>query len=220
MTTISTDVGGPADDPRDERETLVAALIAVIAAAGFRHATVDAVVARAELDRAAFARHFDDLEDGFVAAWERVNECFTGTMIRAFSREHTWREGVRAAARAAIRLAELHPRLARILFLDVLEAGEGARARCAESARLLAQVLDMPSDGLQDRPPGLGPAAEALIGGIYTTVALFIRRRGPGALPELVPELACTVVTTYLGAEVGVEELELARFSPDDRRAD
>jgi hypothetical protein len=127
---------------------------------------------------------------------------------------------VRAAARAAIRLAERHPTYARILFVDVLEAGEEARTRCMESARLLAQVLDMPSDGLQDRPPGLGPAAEALIGGIYTTVALFIRRRGPGALPELVPELACTVVTTYLGAEVGVEELELARFSPDDRRAD
>jgi hypothetical protein len=133
---------------------------------------------------------------------------------------------VRAAARAAIRLAERHPTYARILFVDVLEAGEEARTRCMESARLLAQVLHVADDGLVDipgderngqTPADDGAVAEALIGGIYTTVALCIRRHGPAALRELVPELASTVVTAYLGVEAGLEELKLARSSPGDR---
>lgn len=191
-----------------ERKAFLNALVAVAAAKGITATAVDDVVRHAGLDRAAFHRHFDDLEQCFLAAWEQVNECFVDALVRAFAAGDTWREGVRAAGRVAMNLLEQYPRESRVLFVEVLDAGPRARARLHDSAEVLARVLDTARDEMDHGEAPWRSTADAVIGSIYATMGRRLRQ-GSAPAVAVVPELVCVAVTAYHGVDAGLEELRL-----------
>jgi len=100
-------------DPGSERERIREVTIDVVLERGNDGASVEVVIDRAGVDRAAFDRHFESLQDCILQAYWAHTDEFTVLVRTAFDREGSWRDSLRAAAYAAARYLRDHPRIVR-----------------------------------------------------------------------------------------------------------
>ena len=77
-----------------ERAQLIEALIEVAAERGYMDTSIEMVVAHAGLDRPAFDRHFRGKYDGFLSAWQEMNEECMASLMRAYDSEQDWADRV------------------------------------------------------------------------------------------------------------------------------
>ena len=81
-----------------ERERIVEALIEIAAERGYAETTIELILDRAGLDRPAFDRHFRGEYDGFLSAWQEMNEECMAALTRAYDSEQYWPDRLRAVA--------------------------------------------------------------------------------------------------------------------------
>lgn len=193
---------------RDERDRLHSALVDLCFERGFRKIELWALFARAGLDRAAFDRHFDDLEDCFFTAFEVEADRYRREYAPSPEEFPDWRERVRATLYALFRFLAADRRRARFVVVDSQVAGERTRLL---TGRLIEVLFDLVDEGRAEleNPDSLSRAtAEAVGGGVLNQVYAAVAR--PIRLPdeqELVPELMYCVVLPYSGLEAALEEL-------------
>ncbi|MBO0746718.1 MAG: TetR/AcrR family transcriptional regulator [Acidimicrobiaceae bacterium] len=194
----------------DERERLIEAMIEVAGVRGLGDTTVEMVVAKARLDHSVFERHFKDLEDCFIQTWHAVRDAYMHRVRHAYDAESAWLDGLRAALGETLRCADRERARARILCVDVLEAGEPARRQRDELLGELAELVDRgrgESDQAADIP---ATTAHGIVGGVYNRIYESLRHGAAEELVPLGPELMAFAVTPYLGKEAGRRELERA----------
>ncbi len=193
---------------RDERDRLHEALIGLCFERGFRNVELWALFERAGLDRAAFDRHFADLEDCFFKVFEAEIERCRREYAPAVEELTDWRERVRATLYALYRFIAADRRRAWFVVVDSRVAGERTRLL---SDRLVESLFDLIDAGRAelDNPDSLSRAtAEAVGGGIINQVYAAVAR--PTRLPpeeELVPELMYCAVLPYSALDAALEEL-------------
>src|SRR5579875_1174224 len=113
--------------------------------------------------------------------------------------------GLVACLRAFLEFSAEEPRYAEMCLVEVLAAGPAAIERRDAVLRTLAGVLH---DGAQSDPrsaPTPPMTAEWVIGGVYEIVYGRIINGGTRQLPELLPDLAYSIMLAYLGADVALE---------------
>lgn len=195
-------------DDRDERDRLHGALVDFCFERGFRNVELWALFDRAGLDRAAFDRHFADLEDCFFKVFEAEVDRYRREYAPAAEEFSDWRERVRATVYALFRFLAADRRRAWFVVVDSRVAGERTRLL---SGRLIEELFDLIDEGRAEleNPDALSRAtAEAVGGGILNQVYAAVAR--PTRLPdeeELVPELMYCVVLPYAGLDAALEEL-------------
>jgi AcrR family transcriptional regulator len=195
-------------DERDEKDRLHGALVDLCFERGFRNVELWALFDRARLDRAAFDRHFADLEDCFFRVFEVEVDRYRSEYAPAAEELAGWRERVRATLYALYRFIAADRRRARFVVVDSQVAGERTRLL---SGRLIEALFDLIDEGRAEleNPDALSRAtAEAVGGGILNQVYAAVAR--PIRLPaeeELVPELMYCVVLPYSGLDAALEEL-------------
>jgi AcrR family transcriptional regulator len=199
-----------------ERARLIEALIEVAAERGYIETSIEMVLARAGLDRPAFDRHFRGKYDSFLSAWQEMNEECMEAMMRAYDSERNWPDRLRAVAREVV--GSLCGDPGRACFaVEVLAAGDAARARRDMTMRVIASLIDAGRQEMEDPESVPYTTAEALAGSAYGQVYAKVVRGDTDALPQLVPQLMSAAVMPYLGVEAALEELNRSSNLPLDR---
>ncbi|HEX5928344.1 MAG TPA: TetR/AcrR family transcriptional regulator [Solirubrobacterales bacterium] len=200
-----------------ERARLIEALIEVAAERGYADTTIEMVFTRAGLDRPAFDRHFRGKYDGFLSAWQEMNEECMLTVMHAYESEQDWPDRLRAVADAVVVSLRNDPSRA-CFAVEVLAAGDAARARRDMTMRVIASLIDAGRKEMEDPESVPHTTAEALAGSAYGQVYAKVVRGNTEELPDLVPQLMSAAVMPYLGVEAALAELNRKSNYPDRYR--
>ncbi len=198
-----------------ERERIVEALIEIAAERGYAETTIELILERAELDRPAFDRHFRGKYDCFLSAWQEINEGCMREMLEAYNSQESWPDRLRAVACEIVENLRNAPSRASFA-VEVLAAGDAARARRDMTMRVIASLIDAGRNEMEDPESVPHTTAEALAGSAYGQVYAKVVRGNADELPELVPQLMSAAVMPYLGIEAGLAELSRG-FDPPAR---
>lgn len=197
-----------------ERAEIVQALIEVAAERGYGETTIELVLERAGLDRPAFDRHFRGKYDCFLSAWQELNEECLKTMVRAYESREEWPDRLRAVAYRVIEGLSHDP--SRASFgVEVLAAGDSARARRDMTMRVIASLIDAGRQEMDDPEAVPHTTAEALAGSAYGQIYSRVVRGAVEELPDLVPQLMSAAVMPYLGMEAAMAELSRESAASD-----
>ena len=198
-----------------ERERIVEALIEIAAERGYAETTIEMIIERAELDRPAFDRHFRSKYDCFLSAWQEMNEGCMQEMLEAYNSQESWSDRLRAVACEIVENLRSSPSRASFA-VEVLAAGDAARARRDMTMRVIASLIDAGRNEMEDPESVPHTTAEALAGSAYGQVYAKVVRGDADQLPQLVPQLMSAAVMPYLGIEAGLAELSRG-FDPPAR---
>lgn len=196
-----------------ERARIVEALIEIAAEHGYGETTIEMIVDRAGLDRPAFDRHFRGKYDCFLSAWQEMNEECLTEMVHAYNSQQDWPDRLRAVAYEIVHGLR-HDPVRACFAVEVLAAGDAARARRDMTMRVIASLIDAGRNEMDDPESVPHTTAEALAGSAYGQIYSKVVRGEADALPALVPQLMSAAVMPYLGIEAGLEELARGSESP------
>jgi AcrR family transcriptional regulator len=186
-----------------QRERILTAAIGVFAKRGYQETTVDNIVAAAKGSVGGFYQHFDNKEDCFLGAFDRVVAQTREPIAAAVAAEQDWAGRAYAGLAALLEATVAEPLSARIVLIEAQTAGRAATARyralCDEAAAWLR-------DGRE-----LYPTARGLPGtfeqAAVTGTAYFLRQRLLAAEPSSPEELLAETSKIVLGPILGGAEL-------------
>jgi AcrR family transcriptional regulator len=196
-----------------DRQRIGETVVALVVEAGSAELELAEVLARSGVDRPAFERHFSDVQDCLDRIWEEMTDAHVSLVRAAAASEPSWRDGLRAAAYAALRFHQEDEVRARFFLVESLATGEFAQARRDVMMSAFVDLIDSARQELDDPASVPRSEAEAVMGAIYEATVSGMGGRGIDALPELVPQLMYLAVLPYQGAEAAREEL---RRGPED----
>jgi AcrR family transcriptional regulator len=177
---------------------------------GFTRVDLGALLARAGVDSATFAREFADLEDCFFAVFRTEVECYRRQRAALPPQPGNWRERVRAHAFSLYRFLAADERRSRFVLVDSRAAGERTLLFAGQLIEELFDLIDAGRRELADPDLLTRATAEAIGGGIFNQLYAILGRGG--ALPpegEIIPQLMYCVVLPYLGPAAAMRELEI-----------
>jgi AcrR family transcriptional regulator len=198
-----------------ERERIVEALIEIAAERGYAETTIELITERAGVDRPSFDRHFRGKYDCFLSAWQEMNESCMREMLEAYNSQESWPDRLRAVACEIVEGLRHDPSRA-CFAVEVLAAGDAARARRDMTMRVIASLIDAGRNEMEDPESVPHTTAEALAGSAYGQVYAKVVGGSTEELSELVPQLMSAAVMPYLGIEAGLAELSRG-FDPPAR---
>ena len=210
---------GPHNLTRDDvltsqRERMLEAMAAVVAAKGYASATVGDVVADAGVSRKTFYEHFQDKEECFLAGFDTGVEILLAAILAAEPSEPGRLERIRARMRAYLCTLAENPDFARTFLIEVFAAGPRALERRAEVHARFEQMIHGMYEETRRELPDLPPVPEAIpaaaVGAFNELVTKHVREGRTNRLPELEDALVHIQVSLFAGPMVadslGLEE--------------
>lgn len=192
-----------------EAHRLREALLDLCAERGYANLEMSALLERAEVDRTAFERHFEDLDACFSAVLAEVYDEFFDSAQRAVAGERGWRDRMRATAYALLRFLRRDERVANLAAVEAQAGGEAAQRAFLDTFNRLVDLIDEGS--AEASGPDSPSRATALgVGGVVFARIQEAVAEGELALgEEEIPELMYGAVFPYLGADAAAEELRI-----------
>ncbi|HEY2716605.1 MAG TPA: TetR family transcriptional regulator [Solirubrobacterales bacterium] len=172
-------------------------MLTVVGEQGYERASVQAVLARARLDRSAFDDHFTSKADCFARAYEDAAAGLEAEVLTAAALQVTWEAQLRAGLGRLLELLDDDPPLGRALLVEVHPAGGRALARRRVAMQRAAAFLARGGGEGNGAPPALAP--EATAAGIHAVLHARLTS-GRGGLRELRGELMYIAVLPCFGA--------------------
>lgn len=190
-----------------ERERIATALVELCFELGFRKTSVQMLLERAEVDQAAFDRHFEDMEDCFCGVYKQLRDELMGMLATVVEAEPTWRDRIRATAYAMVGYMEEDAKRTHFTVIEVRTAGERAAVLMGEAFEEMFDLLDAGRSERGD-PEGLTRAtAEAVGGTIFFQMNTAFEQGSMADVRAKIPEMMSVAVRPYLGEEAAAEEL-------------
>jgi AcrR family transcriptional regulator len=140
-----------------ERARLVAGMADALTAQRYPETTVEDVALRADLPRARFHQHFDDLEDCFLATYSACGDLLRAQTAAAVlaSAGRPYEERIAAGVRAYLDTLAAEPGLARAFLRDLDLAGpEALRRRRAIHQQFAWMMVTLAEQHVDELPPG------------------------------------------------------------------
>ncbi len=188
---------------RNQRQRLVAATVAVVAAHGVDGAPVATICAAAGVSRRVFYANFESRQDCVLTVYDESLARLCAAAREAAADAPDWPRQVVTRLRAALELFAAEPDLARFCLIAPQRAGgaPAARYRQAMNEALVCLASGRPATS---RQPSEGVAV-ALIGGIAALVSHDLEASGSVGLEALLPDLVELFLSPYLGRSAAVE---------------
>jgi AcrR family transcriptional regulator len=183
----------------------------VVSMAGYAAMSVEDIIATAGVSRRTFYDNFNGKEDAFLTAYDAIGAQLFETVRAAYASSTTFASGVIACLKAFLEFAAAEPRYAEMYIVEALAAGPAAIDRRNAVMKTLAQLL---YEGAQTVPGGSRPpvlVAETIVGGIYEVVYSRVLQGRAQELPELLPDLAYSMMLPYLGHSTAERQIALLR---------
>jgi AcrR family transcriptional regulator len=201
--------------PEEEVRRLREALLDLCVQRGYADLTLEELLERAGVDRAAFNRHYADLDALFAAVLEEVYAEFFARATAAVAGQSGWRDRMRATAYALLRFLRSDERVARIAAVEAQHAGEGAQRLFLQTFNRLVDLIDEGS-AEADGPDSPSRATALGVGGVvFARIQEAVAEGELGLGEEEIPQLMYAAVFPYLGAEAAEEELRTPPPGPN-----
>lgn len=184
------------------QERLLRALAAVVAEKGYADATVADVVDRASTSQRSFYAHFKNKEDAILAALDNVSSQMLAAALPPFRSAPDWEHGVHDTIEALFAFGAEEPEFARLGSAERDGAGQPALDQREIVIEGMEGLLAPGYELTPDAPP---IAAEAAGGALHALLYDQVDRKGPEALPDLVPTLSYIALAPFLGGEEAYE---------------
>jgi AcrR family transcriptional regulator len=190
-----------------QRERLLRAVVAAVAASDYAVVTVADIVKRARVSRAAFYTHFTDKEDCFLAAAGEGGRLMDQRIVAATraAEPGTPDEAVlRVAVRGFLAFVTGEPEFAKIFYIDMPAAGPVAVDQLARAQHRSADLNQTWHERARARHPGWPArlpydAYLALAGATWELVRTRVRTGQISAIPVLED----TLVALHLAVMAG-----------------
>jgi AcrR family transcriptional regulator len=185
----------------DERDRILAAFAEAVVDRGYPAVTLDAVLEAAGVDAEAFGRHFADLEECFLAAYDAAyDQAFAAAGGAFVNTPGSWSEGARAALERLLDFVTNTPAFAWLCTVEVLHAGPRAMAHRRRSFELFQLFLE----------PGFAEAgalehkrvvSEMIAGGIFEMTRNYTVDGRLEQLQEALPAVVVLVLSPFVGRD-------------------
>lgn len=190
------------------RDSILDALVELVAAEGYPNVTVDRVLARARVTWAEFGAIYADLDAAMLDALDvvadralrRVRRVAAQTLrgVSVTSAEQRMCLVFEPALRALLECAEATPNVTRLCVVDVATIGARGLVRRDAALERFVQLLESALPDLPNRPSQL--ASEMVVGGIHELLQRRARTAETDGLQELAPALAAIWLPVLTGA--------------------
>jgi AcrR family transcriptional regulator len=182
----------------NQRERLIAGIIAAVAENGYSGTTIAAITSAAGLSRRTFYEHFENKEACFAAAYEATLSHIRGTILNSAGAQEKWVERVRAGLDRLLSALAEDPGMAS--FFLIAPASAGGEIVDYHHLAMRGLVADL-VEGAPNAAEASMTREQALAGGISRLVIGKLNAGEEKALPELLPDLIELVLSPYLGSE-------------------
>jgi len=174
----------------NQRERLMAAMVAVVAERGYETTRVADVLELAGVSRSAYYQHFSNKDECFLATLDALLEMVDPIVAGTYrSTDGSWDERLGAVFEAVVKLIVAQPAAARIWFVETYAAGPEAVERVE---RLGARVEQLTAKAMGESPDRAGMpkhVVRAILGGLRHVVHTRLRHGREDELIELAPDL-------------------------------
>jgi len=195
--------------PEAERRRIHNALVEVCREGGLGAATPERVIERAGLDRAAFDRHFADLDDCFAQYVGDACGPFIDHVPAAMDTAEAWRAHLRAVIYEMVRFWRADEARAHMLLVETYACGPLAALIRDQVMETMVDLIDH-GRRLMDDPTALTRVtAEATAGALFNQMHLLQAQANLDQADQVVPQLMYFLVLPYLGVETAIDELAL-----------
>jgi AcrR family transcriptional regulator len=179
--------------PRDfvvnnQRERIMNALIATIAAYGFAGSSVERIARRAGVSRRTFYEQFASLEDAYLQTYDSSAVRLLERVNAAWSQDADGSEQLRLWLRTLLECIAEEAQLARVCIVDVLSAGPPALEHRERHMHDFAVPLERAAIEHNGAPaPAL--ATDGLVAAIYDVLYKYLAQDRAEELPGLLEDL-------------------------------
>lgn len=184
-----------------QRPRILDAMSELVAARGYTATTVRDIARTAGVSLSSFYEHFEDKEQCFLAAYDRLAEQLSGAIEKDITGLKDAREALQVGIATYFSWFASHPQVAATFVVEVHRAGPRALARrSAIHARfrsLVARALEQPADGSGPVP---SCSAMAVIATIDALTHDCLRRGAADELAAQIPD-ATEVALHILGLQ-------------------
>ncbi|MGH2973349.1 MAG: TetR/AcrR family transcriptional regulator [Solirubrobacterales bacterium] len=184
---------------QNQRLRIIAAMLRTLPEHGYHDTTIAHLTGEAGVSRAAFYEHFDGKEQCFLETYDLASQWLCERVEVAVAGEEEWPAQLRAGAAELLRLLAANPVLARLVSVEVPQAGPAARKRQRARLARFADFLRAGRPHRQELPAGL---EELLLGGAIALIGRYAEAGRAEQLPDLSTELVQCLLMPYLGRRV------------------
>jgi AcrR family transcriptional regulator len=188
------------------RQPILAAMIRVVGAKGYRETSVADVIAEAEASRTTFYKHFEDKHDCFLVAYEMLVEQVFAEVVANCDGNASWMERMTDGLSTIIDRFALDPALARTAVVEVAAAGADARRLHWNAIARFTEYLDAGRELAGDRelPENISLMSAGAVSGLIFEELLAGRA---DQLPERLPDLLFAMLVPYVGPQAATAEM-------------
>ena len=187
---------------RNQRLRIVAAMLRSLPEHGYHGTTIAHLTSEAGVSRASFYEHFGGKEQCFLETYDLAGQWLCERVEAAIAVEDEWPAQLRAGTAELLRALAVNPVLARLVSIDVPQAGPTARQR--QRARL-ARFADFLRAGRTDSQKLPADLEEMLLGGAIMLIGSYVEADRTDRLPDLTVELAQCLLMPYVGRRVAAQ---------------
>lgn len=188
--------GTPREEARrNQRERLLAAMVAVASAKGYQATSVADLVKVSGVSSRSFYEHFADKEECLLATLTEILTISQRYAAEGLALEGEPEQRIEATGQALVRMIVSQPAAARLFLVETFCAGEEARRLIDEAMLFTAELLQAAFDqtpGRAGMPPQL---TRALLGGVSGVLARKLGKDEADPFTELAPGLTRWVLS-------------------------
>lgn len=188
-----------------QRDRLIDAFVQVVAERGYAGATIGRITEAAGVTKKTFYTHFTELDDCFLAAYERGTAIVLECVAAAFAAERGWPEGIRAALGTVLSMLAAAPPFARMAMVEVNAAGPRVRRARIEGMERFRAFFAGPGEVTVPTV-----VADAVVGGVYSAIYVQIEKDETTNLPELLPQLTYFALMPLVGRRAAARYMDAA----------
>jgi AcrR family transcriptional regulator len=194
-----------------QRGRILQAMVEAVAQRGYQETRVADVVEGAGVARKTFYDYFNDKEDCFLAAYDRVSARQFEAASSAFREnpDGPWAERIRAGMATLLEQLASSPDEARFAIVEVLAAGPKALIRRDAALRQFTELVEPGRSESSIELPGM--TSVAIVGGVFELLYSEILHGATGRLPSRLPDIVYWITQPFLGPDAAVAERERAR---------
>jgi AcrR family transcriptional regulator len=188
------------------RQDILAAMIRVVGAKGYRETSVADVIEEAGASRTTFYKHFEDKHDCFLEAYELMVEQVFGEIVANCDGEATWTTRMTTGLTTLVDRFADDPRLARTAVVEVAAAGAEARQLHTAAIARFTRYLDAGREMAPGKqlPENISLMSAGAVSGLIFDELLAGRAE---QLPDRLPDLLFAMLVPYVGPQAATAEM-------------
>lgn len=191
------------------RDLILAAMVRVVGAKGYKATSVADVIEEAGTSRTTFYKHFTDKHDCFLAAYDRLVERVFGEVVSSCDGKQPWLDRMRSGLTTIVELFAVDPELARTAVVEVAAAGADARRLHWNAVARFTEFLDAGRELASGRelPENIALMSAGAVSGLIFDEVLAGRAE---RLPAMLPDLLFAMLVPYIGPRAAADEMRRA----------